>query len=508
MLLGATAMVGTTSNACPSPENIAAVNQIEDAAFNALKDANLAVAAAARNGSIGAAGDAEWSRYKALRGQAEEMRAKLDRGCYFQLKAASTNAAAPSQPSVIGGAATQPAVLATSAASTSGVPLTEPRFSVSVSGDYRGLDISSHPRLGIGQLPITVVQSYQDAALTQPLGTATYAPLGSGLGPLNDASAAHVSASGNGGSLSFGYAPNGQTRDGWRFNFSVGYQSTSLTSTASYTSQPIASTGPFAVSTSYEEFTCPGFAECAIPIYLRQTPSQIPEYSIGGNDVESIGLDQVRQVEQAYSFHASAGRRFSLSTFIGDINITPMAELGVRWWSAKETEVLSNIAFPTSTFYGSISNGLFYRRTADGPGFMSQISTVVDGPFPLNLPARWRLLGGVGESGVDLTAHSRSTLSSPVGGNDYLQLPLASPSGEQTFSSQTVGYIGAGVSFNLPWDTIFTFDYLRRRDTYLRSDISDPSGAAKASITFGDGTSIRIAPVEENEFQGQLTHLF
>lgn len=79
-LMAAVAMLAESQGAeaaakrCDLPAFQAAVEQIEDQAFASLKAANEAVAVAARGGSVGDAGDADWARYKSLRAEAERLR--------------------------------------------------------------------------------------------------------------------------------------------------------------------------------------------------------------------------------------------------------------------------------------------------------------------------------------------------------------------------------------------------------------------------------------------------
>ncbi|KSB87425.1 hypothetical protein AS593_07875 [Caulobacter vibrioides] len=442
----------------------AEIDRLEDQAFAAMKSAHEAVESAARRGAVGSAGDVEWSRYKALRAQAEQWRAKVATGACGEA-AASPGAAVALAPA--------PAAIPAPASTARPEPLAtaEPRrFRLSFTSQIGELDLDQRDRVKT-ELQSVILRDDVNRIVIGPGGptlldipTALALPLG---GIVNVQQTARntgapvrqsIDAWSSRQALGVEYRPAGFDAAGWRLNGSISAETFTMKGSLA---------APFSGG-GYQVSGPSTFGFCgnsACNVFARFTPATTNVAMIDSVSVSRIDLDSTRQVDTLFETAGGVSRALD----VGPVRLVPGAAVSSGWWWLDEDEVIA----------GRRSNGAAYlarmQRKADGPTFKATASLGVEGDQIFSLPLRWSLSGDYGVRWVSLDLHSR----------------LATGRMDTENLTRSRGVAGATASieyrFNPAWGLALTADH--REHIWLDTPVGDNPASG---VALGDGSSAKL----------------
>ncbi|WP_422182998.1 hypothetical protein [Caulobacter sp.] len=471
--------------ACDPASRAAAIDQMEDRAFAAMKAATEQVARASRHGAVGAAGDAEWASYKRFRSQAEALRAQG--AC-----PPSPMASAAPQPAAALPASPQPA--STAVASTAWEEPKIRRFRFEASGNWADRQPSAASRIGMQTLQGTTTQQ-----LTYPLSaTPTPAPVPAPVfpaptttnsvfqttaaGPTADGPRPDVRGWSSGLTVSLDFAPQGYGQEGWRWTVSLSGDTAETRSDTAFPADGyrVTSEGP-------TQYSCPriGFSPFITAIYGcrydKVSQAERDQYHLpfgvnGAVSEEIVTSDSVSQTSQRLDARFGMIRDFKTGSPLGPLDISLGAELGVGWWTLDEHEQI-----------GVPSGVRDFYRSANGPAGYLGLTGALGGAVRQGWPLRWSIQSALGYEVVDLTATTVWT---------FIGRPEAHSS-DQNLSDQMSGRLGVRLDYGQgPLGTFVSLE--RRRDLSVVSNVTAPGADGRASKRFVDGTSMSVWPVYDS----------
>ncbi|MDR7116422.1 hypothetical protein [Caulobacter sp. BE254] len=410
----ATASAG---DGCDATMRQAAVDRLEDQAFVAMKSATEKVTQAAKSGSIGPAGDAEWAVYKQLRAEAERMRLTNARelaACQADLRIAATSPAPAPVP---------PTTYAAADATTAPPPIAKPRrLRMSVSAGVADIDDSRRERFDTRNLK-GVYGDVVDAVYNDPTSTdlnvaATLAaPIPT---ELQEGSFTWLSNSVTAGptmrlekwsnryAISMAYAVEGWNAPGWRFSGEVSSEIFHMKGSMTYANGGFARDGDSVLGACLAGHRDGGRIVCddygrktaviANPIVLEQTVKGDVVFNADTllSTVSSNFLSQrTARTEGVFG----VARALPLETPIGALRIVPGLEVAGGWWSYAEDETMEGRRLNRPA-----SPPLFLSRHNEGSGPTARLSGLlsVEGEVPVATGLHWGLAARYGVQWINL----------------------------------------------------------------------------------------------------------
>lgn len=464
---------------CDPAAHAAAIDNLEDQAFAAMKAATEKVAEASRRGAVGAAGDAEWASYKSLRAQAEQLRAQPG-GCPSQVAAAPVAAPVAARPVIA--QAEAPAALATEAAP----PVRRFRAELSVFEADR--QPSSASRLSMRTVNGQVMQNNftrTPVPLPPPTTPPTFPPIVPNqgfqllsVGPVQEGARPSVRSWSSGAALSMDFAPAGLGAEGWRWT-------ASLEGLTEETRSDMAPGGGYTYTPGTPQYRCflsgtfTVVYSCGYELTTGVTSNQyiLPTQSnnSGPGPFALLSRDSVRQTSKRLNGRLGLARDFALGSPIGGLTASLGGELGLGWWTLEERE--SVVAEASWDFY----------RSADGPTALVGLTGELGGPVWRTSNLRWSIRSAVDYEMSDLTATARANYH-------YFSFDVPSESTVQNLDDQFTGRLGARLDYSRgPMGAFVSLE--RRRDLSLVSNVSGLGADGRASKRFLDGSSVAVWPV-------------
>lgn len=371
-----------------------AIGQLEDDALQAMKAANEAVArAAAARGEVGAAGDADWARYKSLMSSAQRARVEGAR----RLAACSPQ----------GGAV---AIIAPSLSSNGALSEPGPRRW----GDHFHLGVStSHDELHTRSdvvIPRVIETGLYVVTSPSPTGPITY-PGGSftGLTPFQGPTftpgpgSVRLNSRGESNAIAgrFGFAPTGWS-DGWRFGAEValsrGFQKEDLGGPLIAPPPDIQTSATPTVSCVLSSAFTGSCFRYGLGVPFSRTIFATPG-SFNSPYQTEVDVYDVRQRSNQFTLALTADRAFTFRSPLGPL--TAVAGVGVTgaWWSLAEDRTIAALQEgPQTAFVTRI------HTSGEGPTFGAQIEGGLEGGMPW-LPVRWSLSGQAEQEWAQLSLH-------------------------------------------------------------------------------------------------------
>jgi hypothetical protein len=438
----------------------AAVGQMEDDAFAAMKQASAAVASAARAGGPADAGDADWRRYKDLMAAAE--RARIAGGPIL----AACGAASPT-------AQAAPPARAEAATRTEQAPGAGSRFRLGLSEGYVDYAYGSATAIPVVRETgiYTVLSTSLPAPIVFPGGSLTpqsVSPTGAVV-PLSTHAWERQHR------LTLAYAPNGFGGDGfeaggWRLSVEIGEdegrdrERLGQPLVAGQPSIDLTAT-PVASCVIFSGFTgaCVRFGQ-SVPFTrdLFQAPG-----AFNTPLQAQISSYDVRQQTQRFTTALGIDRALRFASPLGPLTVTVGAQAGGDYRSLTDQRSLTFLQQNTDTFVTAS-----YQTRVDGPGYFGLARLAVAGRGPSWAPIGWSLFGHWGREWMDLEVHNA------VGASAALQ---------RTASLQG---LGAGLSYALTPALGLALTAERQRSPVI-SPFLAPVGTAPGVET-ADGSGLHV----------------
>lgn len=467
--------IGATTHCDPASWQ-ASVDRLEDQAFTELKAANEAVATAARNGSVGAAGDVQWAKYKALRAQAEQRRVEGFR--------AQTACGAPTGAEPLVAASSMPAGLPVADASRS-KDAPKRRFAVQIEG--AGSDIDFHPLTTLKRASISGVAWVPTGVSSSPyVPPSTSTPSSDWRQGIYDVASATPAPSvplrgrawSNDESIAVSFAPRGIDQRGFRFDYKLGLEEMTL---KQFSGQLLSSAPNIGtLGTPVFHYTLCTFGPVCSYVWMAPGPfSAVMFQSLDWPYYHATAQYNERQNETVVRSDLRASYQTPALTPWA-LNATGGFSLGVAWYTVKDVST-----FETSS--DSLNNPApirhEYNRKASGPSARVAASIRFSGRFIPSLPLTWAVRGETGYEFVDLDV--QNTLR-------YLT---------QFSSGKQVSSYGARLSYEFGDGLSAAISAERRKDFYV--SITPEFGAP-----LNDGSGIDLRTIDATRYSFGVQYAF
>lgn len=478
LLLAASSLSPARCDDVPTAERI---DQLEDKAFASMKAANEAVADAARKGSVGAAGDAEWAAYKGYRAEAEQLRLKR-LSCQSQQRTDKTISE-----------------VALKVAAASQAPSAEAsdrhggRFNLSLNlsaGDYRigsAKTVSSVSQSGTADLSANIRGGAN--AVFPPTIKGSFAQINNVVTGAPTIATTHLVTRSwsTQPSLSLGFAPSGQDHDGWRFQATGGHE-------AFYLKQFLGARLPLVASQTLDATDVPLIsAVSATPIsfatygatgvpfnahsYLLNTYDPITR-TVGVLSSDAVNFYNTTQHATKSELEVKIDyRKSALNRDFGHLELAAGITVGVSHRALKEDTFIDVVQ--------GVSPRIFsFERHAVGVGFDAAINVEVTGGFS-RWPFRWGLSASDGVETVSVDVQD------------------ANHGSNQVQRTKPTSYFGGSLAYDFRPGLSGGLAVGRRQGTYL----SFVDGAALGTL-LGDGGVVDVRTASSTRYSLFLEYHF